>query len=99
MISRHWHCIARRENADDYIRHLQSETWPGLGAIPGFIDGTIHRRDLTRGTEFVIVTRWESIDSLRKFAGVDPEVAVVPQKIQSMLIEFDGRVRHYEVVG
>lgn len=99
MISRHWHCVARREHADDYVRHLKADTWPGLGAIPGFIDGVIHRREHARGTEFVIVTRWESIDSLRKFAGADPEVAVVPQKIQSMLVEFDGRVRHYEVVG
>jgi heme-degrading monooxygenase HmoA len=98
MISRHWHCLAKRDQAADYVRHLQNETFPAIRAIPGFVDATIQRRELARGVEFVIVTRWESMDAIRQFAGVDPEVAVVPAKVQAMMLEFDSRVRHYEVV-
>jgi heme-degrading monooxygenase HmoA len=98
MISRHWRCLAKREQAADYVRHLQNETFPAIRTIPGFIDASIQRRELARGVEFVIVTRWESLDAIRKFAGVDPEVAVVPGKVQAMTLEFDSRVRHYEVV-
>ena len=48
--------------------------------------------------EFLVVTRWESLDAIVKFAGADAEAAVVPPHVQSMMIEYDQRVRHYEVV-
>ena len=98
MISRHWRALARRERASDYIEHLQTETFPAIRRIHGFVDATIHRRSAAGGVEFLIVTRWESMDAIRQFAGVDPEVAVVPRKVQEMMIEYDGRVRHFEIV-
>jgi len=48
--------------------------------------------------EFLIVTNWESIKAIEQFSGRDPETAVVPEKVQKMMIEYDHRVRHYEVV-
>ncbi len=39
------------------------------------------------------------MEAIRKFAGIDPEIAVVPSAVQAMMVDFDGRVRHYEVVG
>ena len=98
MIARHWRCLAKREHAAEYVRHLQNETFPAIGAIPGFVDASIQRRELSRGVEFVVVTRWASMEAIRKFAGVDPEIAVVPSKVEAMMLEFDNRVRHYEVV-
>jgi hypothetical protein len=38
------------------------------------------------------------MDAIRRFAGDDAEVAVVPQNVQEMMLEYDARVRHYEVV-
>jgi hypothetical protein len=46
----------------------------------------------------VIVTEWDSVDSIRAFAGADAERAVVPPNVQAMMIEYDRMVRHYEVV-
>jgi heme-degrading monooxygenase HmoA len=98
MIARHWRALARRERAAEYIHHLRTETFPAIGKIDGFVDATIERRDLAAGVEFLIVTRWRSMDAIREFAGVDPEIAVVPAKVQAMMLELDARVRHYEVV-
>lgn len=98
MISRHWGALVKRELAPDYIRHLQSETFPRLRGIDGFVDATIQRRDVTDGVEFVVVTCWRSMDAIRAFAGADAEAAVVPPKAQAMMVSFDARVRHYEVV-
>ncbi len=36
--------------------------------------------------------------AIEKFAGADVEAAVVPDKVQSMMLEYDRRVRHYDVV-
>jgi heme-degrading monooxygenase HmoA len=99
MITRHWRGIARPEFADEYAAHLRRDTFPQLARINGFIDASILRRKVERGIEFLIVTRWASIDAIRAFAGADAEVAVVPANVQRMMIEYDARARHYEVLG
>jgi hypothetical protein len=38
------------------------------------------------------------MDAIGAFAGADPEVAVLPTKAAEMMIEYDRRVRHFEVV-
>jgi heme-degrading monooxygenase HmoA len=98
MIARHWRGVAQREFADAYVEHLHSETFPQLVQLPGFHDASILRRDVEQGVEFLVVTVWKSLDAIRSFAGNDPESAVVPAKVQQMMIEYDRRPRHYEVV-
>jgi heme-degrading monooxygenase HmoA len=98
MISRHWGAIVKRELASDYVAHLQSETFPAIRGIEGFVDATINRRPSADGVEFLIITRWRSIEAIRKFAGADAEAAVVPLKAQAMMVSYDARVRHFEIV-
>ncbi len=99
MISRQWRGLARTEFASAYEAHLRSETFPALHSIQGFVDASILKRAVEGGVEFLIVTRWQSLRAIEKFAGADdPEVAVVPDKVQRMMIEYDPRVRHYEIV-
>jgi heme-degrading monooxygenase HmoA len=97
MIARHWRALAKREHAAAYVHHLQSETFPAIRAIAGFVDASIHQRDVAKGVELLVITYWDSMDAIRRFAGADPEVAVVPDKVRAMMLELDGRVRHYEV--
>ena len=98
MIARHWRGVAKREYADAYIEHLHSQTLPQLVQLAGFHDASILRRDVPEGVEFLVVTVWKSLDAIRSFAGSDAESAVVPAKVQKMMIEYDRRARHYEVV-
>jgi heme-degrading monooxygenase HmoA len=98
LILRQWRGLARSERAQDYIRHLRTETFPALEEIPGFVDASILSRTLATGVEFQIVTRWDSIDAIVKFAGADPEVSVVPAQVVEMMIEYDPRAQHFEVV-
>lgn len=98
MISRQWCGVARRSEADSYVTHLRSETFPQLDRIAGFRGASILRRDVPAGIEFRIITLWESIDAIRAFAGEDPEAAVVPRKVKEMMVSFDSNVCHYEVI-
>lgn len=98
MISRQWRGLARAEHASSYERHLRNETFPSLRDIEGFVDASILKRTLPNGIEFLVVTRWSSMAAIEKFAGKDVEAAVVPDKVQAMMIEYDRRVRHYDVV-
>jgi len=99
VISRHWRGLARADQAAEYERHLRTETFPALKQIPGFVDASILKRRLESGVEFLVISRWVSLEAIAQFAGADVESAVVPEKVQSMMIEYDRRARHYEVVG
>jgi heme-degrading monooxygenase HmoA len=48
--------------------------------------------------EIIVITLWRSLDSIRGFAGEDLEEAVVADEAASLLVQFDRRVRHFEVV-
>jgi heme-degrading monooxygenase HmoA len=98
MISRHWTGICKSERADAYIHHLRSEIFPVLTTIAGFVRASILKRDVEGGIEFQIITVWESLEAIKSFAGEDTEVAVVPLVAQAMMVEFESRALHYEVV-
>jgi heme-degrading monooxygenase HmoA len=99
MIARAWRGKAPFETANDYVRHLEVRVFPELRKIDGHRGAYILRRDLDDGVEFAILTIWESMDAIRKFAGKDPERAVVPPEARTLLSEFDSTVKHYEVVS
>lgn len=98
MISRQWRGLARTERAAEYEQHLRNETFPALKKVRGFVDASILKRPLVNGVEFLVISRWVSLDAIAQFAGADVEAAVVPAKVQLMMIEYDRRARHYEVV-
>ena len=98
MISRHWRGLARAQHADDYAEHLRTETFPQLRTIEGFAGAQLLKRPVEQGVEFLVVTQWDSLAAIQRFAGADAELAVVPEKVQRMMIDYERRVRHYEVV-
>jgi len=98
VIARLWRGLARPSQAGAYEEHLRRYTFPALKEIPGFVDASILRRPVEGGIEFLIVTQWASIQAIEGFAGSDAEVAVVPAEVQAMMIEYDQRVKHFEVM-
>jgi heme-degrading monooxygenase HmoA len=98
VISRQWRGLARPDQAQNYVQHLRIETFPALRELPGFVSASILSRRLAAGIEFLVVTQWDSLDPIARFAGADLEAAVVPAEVAAMMIEYDRRVRHFEVV-
>jgi len=98
MISRQWRGVAKPEHADEYVEHLRHTTLPELLRIEGFISASIMRRDVDGGVEFLIATLWDSLEAIERFAGPDLERAVVPERVQRMMVEFDRHARHYDVI-
>jgi heme-degrading monooxygenase HmoA len=69
-----------------------------LAKIDGFISASVLRRFTAEGTEFLVVTTWQSIEAIRQFAGESAQTAVVPPEVQAMMVEYDREVAHYEIV-
>jgi heme-degrading monooxygenase HmoA len=97
MISRQWKGIARSSDAHHYLDHLRQDTFPKLARIEGFVSASILQRTVPAGEEFLIVTVWESLETIKQFAGEDAEVAVVPPAVQAMMVDYEKVVRHYSV--
>jgi heme-degrading monooxygenase HmoA len=97
MILRHWKGVTRVEEADNYTRYLETETFPQVSTIQGFIEAKILKRNVEQGVEFLIISTWESIASIQQFAGEVAEKAVVPPHVQAMMVEFDSFAIHYEI--
>ena len=81
------------------MKHLTRETFSKLKQIDGFVQGTVLRRSVDDGVEFLVVTYWKSLDHIESFAGEDIERAVVPPVARSMMVRYDETVCHYEVVS
>jgi heme-degrading monooxygenase HmoA len=98
MISRVWHGWTRRENADAYEQMLRSTILPGIHRVAGYEGADLLRRDHGDEVEFVTITRFDSMDAVRAFAGADYEVAVIHPEAQDLLTHYDARSAHYETV-
>ncbi len=99
MISRIWHGWTNPGNADKYEELLKEEIFIGIQnrQIRGFNGIQLLRREVGQEIEFVTIMLFESLDSIREFAGEDYEVAVVPEKARAVLSRFDERSQHYEI--
>jgi heme-degrading monooxygenase HmoA len=99
MIGRIWHGYTTPENADIYEGLLKQEIFTGIRDhhIPGFQELQLFRRLLDDEVEFITIMWFESLESVREFAGSDYEGAVVPASARQVLKRFDERSQHYEV--
>lgn len=99
MISRIWHGYTTKDNADTYESLLQKEIFVGIANrnIEGYRGIQLMRRELPVGTEFITIMWFDSIDSVRKFAGEDYEKAVVPEAARKVLLRYDKISAHYIV--
>jgi heme-degrading monooxygenase HmoA len=97
MIARLWGGTASIANADAYHHHFTSRVAPQLKDLAGHRGAYLLRRENCGEVEFLAVTLWESLESIKGFAGPDPERAHVEPAARAVLTRFDGTARHYEV--
>jgi heme-degrading monooxygenase HmoA len=96
MIVRMWKGWTAPENADAYQRFLLDELFPAMREIPGFVGAEVLRRDDSDEAAFVTLTRFESLDAVRAFAGEAYDVPVLEPPALALLSRYDERAEHYE---
>jgi hypothetical protein len=97
-IARIWTCRSRMEKAEVYLNHFREKVLPALDQIPGFLGAMLMRRTDADEVEYTVITRWISMDVLRKFAGDDIGVAVVDPDVVPALTSYDRTVKHSEIL-
>lgn len=98
MIIREWRGRAAKANADAYPKHFRTSVVPELRHVPGFVGASLCQRQVNDKVEYLVLTRWQSMDAIRGFASDDVGKAVVEPGAVAALVDFDSDVQHYEVV-
>lgn len=97
MVVRIWRGQATGGNAAAYRKHVTETVFPSLTAIKGHQGAYLLQRETNGQVEFLAVTLWDCIESIRQFAGEDAETAIVEPAAQAVLSDFDDFARHYEL--
>jgi heme-degrading monooxygenase HmoA len=98
MICRIWHGRTLPGKADAYAEFLVQRAIPDYRSTAGNIDVSVLRHDDGDATHFLTITRWESEEAIRAFAGDDLLRAKYYPEDADFLLEFEPQVRHYAVV-
>ena len=98
MIARIWHGIVPAKKADDYYLYLQKTGLKDYQAIAGNLVVFVLRRIEDDKAHFTLITHWESMDAIRKFAGDEPEKAVYYPEDSDYLLEFEEFVAHHDIL-
>ena len=98
MIARIWHGWTKPEDAKAYEKMLRDEIFPGIAArkIEGYRDAELFVREDGDEVEFVTLLRFDSLDSVKEFAGADASKPVIYPRAES-LISRREQARHYRV--
>jgi heme-degrading monooxygenase HmoA len=99
MIVRMWHGRVPTSKAKSYREFTNGRAIPDYQSVPGNISVHILERAEGDVTHFVTLTFWDSLESIKAFAGDDVEKAKYYPEDVDFLLEFEPRVVHYEVVG
>jgi len=95
VIVRIWQGRALAEHGDAYVQHFRENVLSELACIAGFCGASLLQRERDGIVEFVAITRFDSLASVRAFAGDDYERAVVAPIAREILLDFDEQVTHY----
>lgn len=96
MITRIWHGTTKASDADSYLEFLDKTGIRDYEKTAGNLSTKVLRRIEKDICHFWTVTEWESLESIRAFAGDDLEKARYYPEDKGFLLEFEEKVIHCE---
>ena len=72
---RTWHGEVPTNKADAYEAFMVERAAPDYGSVEGLLQTFFQRRDEGEVVHFLLVTLWDSMESMKRFAGEQPEIA------------------------
>lgn len=97
MVARIWHGVVPISKADEYLRLMRRIAIPDYKATPGNRGAFALRENRGDETHFLMLTFWESRDSIQSFAGENIQSAKYYDFDRDFLLDLEPFVRHYEL--
>ncbi len=98
MIVRLWHGRTSLSKADEYAEFMKERAAPDYASIDGLKKLYFLRRIESEAAHFLLVTLWDSMESVKRFAGEHPEKAKYYPEDDSFLLEKEETSALYELV-
>jgi antibiotic biosynthesis monooxygenase (ABM) superfamily enzyme len=99
MITRLWRGWTKSKDSDAYERFLLTELFPRMRDIAGFLGAEVLRRDEDGEVAFVTLTRFETLDAIRAFAGEQYEKPVLEPTARALLSRYDPHAQHFDTLS
>ena len=99
MIARTWHGVVEVEKAGKFLDHLKRTGLPDYRATEGNRGVYVLRRVEGDQAHFLLLTFWDSVEAIKRFAGEDVERARYYPADEEYLLEKELRATHYEVLA
>jgi heme-degrading monooxygenase HmoA len=99
MIARIWRGATAADRAHDYLAYLERTGLAEYRSTPGNHGVQVLLREQDGRARFTLISYWESMDAVRRFAGDRPEVAVFYPEDDDFLVERDLEVEHHQVMA
>ena len=97
MIVRMWNGIVDAAKADEYAEFMKQRAAPDYGSVDGLQKLLFLRKNEADIAHFLLVTHWDSMESVKKFAGERPEKAKYYPEDDEFLLEKEETSALYEV--
>jgi len=97
MIARLWRGRIRTRDASAYADYVRRTGIAGHRATPGNTGSMMLVRLEGQEAEVLVLSFWDSLEVVTRFAGEDPEVAVFYPEDDRFLVDRDLHARHYDV--
>ena len=94
MIARHWHGAVSAARAEAYLVQMRTVALPDYRRTPGNRGAWCLTRADGDVVHFEMLTFWDDLDAIKRFAGEDVEAAKYYDFDPDFLIELEPRVRH-----
>ena len=98
MIVRTWTGRTARENAEIYGAFLERTAFPDYGDVPGNRGWLLLRRDDGDAVAFTLVSFWDSMDAVRRYAGEQAERPKYYSEDEKYLLELPPAAELHETV-
>jgi len=98
MIARIWRGWTRVADTEEYVQYVLRTGIKEYRETPGNRGAFVLHRQQGDRTEFLTLSFWDSLDSVRGFAGDPVERAVFYPEDDRFLVDRETTVFHYELV-
>jgi heme-degrading monooxygenase HmoA len=98
VIARVWKGRTAAANAEAYGAFLKRTAHPDYGGVDGNRGWLLLRRDEAEVVEFTLVSLWESMDAVHRYAGPHAERPKCHPEDEAFLLEPRTPAEHFEVV-
>lgn len=98
-VARVWHGVTPKVKRDEFIHYVGRTGIKDLRSSKGNLGAYLFTRDVGDNTEFLLVSLWDSEESVKKFAGGDMKRPKYYKRDSEFLAELEPSVAHFHVAA